>query len=143
SQPPLSRRIRQLEDLVGTPLFERTTRSVKLTPAGVLMHEHARRITADMGYMLASVRELARGEGGTLSIGITPTAASSPLVESLHAFRRTHPNVALDLREMDSIQLWEELKHGRLDVALMRPVKSHESIEMAVAHTEPMCFVTR
>src|SRR5690606_22653117 len=66
SQPPLSRRIRQLEDLVGTPLFIRTTRSVQLTPAGVLMYEHAKRITADMAYMLASVRELARGEGGTL-----------------------------------------------------------------------------
>jgi len=143
SQPPLSRRIRQLEDMVGSPLFERTTRSVRLTPAGALMYEHARRITVDMGYMLASVRELARGEGGTLSIGISPTAASSPLVESLHAFRHSHPSVALDLREMDSVQLWEELSYGRLDVALMRPVKEHESIEMAVVHAEPLCFVTR
>src|SRR5690606_25503342 len=58
SQPPLSRRIRQLEELVGTRLFERTTRSVRLTPAGALMYEHARRITADMGRMVASVREL-------------------------------------------------------------------------------------
>jgi len=51
--------------------------------------------------------------------------------------------VALDLREMDSVQLWEELRHGRLDVALMRPVNEHASIEMAVVHTEPLCFVTR
>lgn len=143
SQPPLSRRIHRLEELVGTPLFERTTRSVRLTPAGALMYEHARRITTDMGRMLASVREVARGEGGTLSIGITPTAAFSPLVESLHSFRRQHPKIALDLREMDSVELWEELQQGRLDVALMRPVNAHESIEMVVVHTEPMCFVTR
>lgn len=143
SQPPLSRRIHRLEELVGTPLFERTTRSVRLTPAGALMYEHARRITTDMGRMLASVKEVALGEGGTLSIGITPTATFSPLVESLHSFRHHHPKIALDLREMDSVQLWQELQHGRLDVALMRPVDADESIEMAVVHTEPMCFVTR
>ncbi len=143
SQPPLSRRIQQLESVVGTALFVRTTRSVQLTPAGALMYEHARRITGDMGHMLSSVRELARGDGGSLSIGITPTAASSPLVESLHAFRRNHPDVALDLREMDSVQLREELKYARLDVALMRPVRTHESVETAVVHSEPLCFVTR
>lgn len=143
SQPPLSRRIRQLENVVGTPLFVRTTRSVRLTPAGALLYEHARRITSDMGHMLASVRELARGEEGNLSIGITPTAAWSPLVEALHTFRRKHPGVALDLREMDSVQLWEELKYGRLDLALMRPIEASDSIEMAVVYTEPLCFVTR
>ncbi len=143
SQPPLSRRIQQLEGVVGTPLFVRTTRSVRLTPAGALLYEHARRITADMGHMLASVRELARGESGHLSIGISLTAAWSPLVKSLHAFRRNYPGVALDLREMDSVQLWEELKHGRLDIALMRPVEAADSIEMVVVYTEPLCFVTR
>jgi DNA-binding transcriptional LysR family regulator len=143
SQPPLSRRIRQLEDLVGTALFQRSTRSVRLTPAGALMYEHARRVTGDLSYMLASVRELARGEGGALSIGMTPTAACSPLVSGLHAFRHAHPNVALDLREMDSVLLSEELRYGRLDVALMRPVDAHDSIEMTVVHREPLGFVTR
>ncbi|WP_353170988.1 LysR family transcriptional regulator [Paracandidimonas soli] len=143
SQPPLSRRIRQLEDLVGTALFVRTTRSVRLTPAGALMYEHARRLTGDLGYMLNSVRELARGEGGALSIGITPSAACSSLVEVLHAFRHAHPNIALDLREMDSVLLSEELRYGRVDIALMRPVAAHESVEMTVVHNEPLVFITR
>ena len=143
SQPPLSRRIRQLEELVGTPLFVRTTRSVRMTPAGALMYEHARRLTGDMSYMLSSVRELARGEGGALSIGITPSAACSSLVEVLHAFRHRHPNVALDLREMDSVLLSEELRYGRVDIALMRPVTAHESVEMTVVHNEPLGFITR
>lgn len=143
SQPPLSRRIQRLEELVGTALFVRTTRSVRLTPAGALMYEHARRLIGDLGYMLASTRELARGEGGALSIGITPTAACSPLVSVLHAFRHAHPNVALELREMDSVLLSDELRYGRLDIALMRPVAAHESIEMTVVHNEKMGFVTR
>lgn len=143
SQPPLSRRIRQLEAHVGTALFERTTRSVRMTPAGTLMYEHARKICADMEYMLASVRELVRGEGGQLAIGITPSAANSPLVEKLFEFRRDRPNVAFDLRELDSVQIATELLRGTLDVALMRPVQVHDSIEMTVVHSEPMVFVTR
>lgn len=143
SQPPLSRRIRQLEELVGTPLFERTTRSVSLTPAGALMYEHARRITRETGAMMANVREMVRGQGGNLSIGITPSAAASPLVSHLHAFRLKNPTISLDIVELDSVHLREELKYGRLDVALMRPVPAHPSIEMTVVHTEPLCFVTR
>ena len=143
SQPPLTRRIQRLEALVGTPLFIRTTRSVRLTPAGAIMYEHAKRILADVQYMLANVQEVARGEGGQLSIAITPTAAASRLVSSLHAYRLAHPNVALDLREMDSVQIREEMRYGRIDVALMRPVQMHESVEMTTVHTEPLRFVTR
>ena len=143
SQPPLSRRIRQLEEEIGTQLFERTTRSVSLTPAGALMYEHARRITNEAGQMMANVREMVRGQGGSLSIGITPSASVSPLVGHLHKFRLKHPNVSLDLIELDSVQLREEFKYGKLDLALMRPVSAHSSIEMTVVHAEPLCFVTR
>lgn len=143
SQPPLSRRIRQLESVVGTELFVRTTRSVELTPAGVLLYEHARRITSDMNHMLASVREYARGEKGSLSVGMAPTTAWSYLIESLHEFRRKNPGIALDIREMDSVQLAEELRQGRLDMAFMRPVDVADSVEMIVVHTEPLRFVTR
>src|SRR5690606_8522831 len=121
----------------------RTTRSVQLTPAGALMYEHARKICADMEYMLTSIRELVRGEGGQLAIGITPSAANSPLVEKLFEFRRDRPKVAFDLRELDSVQIAAELQRGTLDVGLMRPVAVHDSIEMTVVHSEPMVFVTR
>lgn len=143
SQPPLSRQIRQLEEWVGTPLFLRSTRSVSLTAAGAVMYEQARRICADMEYMLQTSRQIARGSTGSLSIGITPSAANSPLVESLHAFRRDHPGIQLDLREMDSICMTDALLSRQLDIALMRPIVRSDQIQTTTVYEEPIGLVTR
>ena len=61
TQPPLTQQIKRLESIVGVPLFVRTTRSVKLTPAGEVMYERARKITADTQLMLRQARRAARG----------------------------------------------------------------------------------
>lgn len=143
SQPPLSRQIRQLEEWVGTPLFVRSTRSVSLTAAGAVMYEQARRICADMEYMLQTSRQIARGSTGSLSIGVTPSAANSPLVESLHAFRRDHPGIQLDLQEMDSIRMTDALLSRQLDIALMRPIIRSDKIQTTTVYEEPIGLVTR
>ncbi len=58
SQPPLSRHIRTLEDELGTPLFERTARGMRVLPAGVAFLSHARGILAAVERALVEVREL-------------------------------------------------------------------------------------
>ncbi len=69
TQPPLSQHIKRLETLMGAALFIRTTRSVRLTPAGQLMYERAKQISSDTAFMLRSVQQAAQGEAGTLVIG--------------------------------------------------------------------------
>src|SRR5690348_6940384 len=75
SQPPLSQQVRQFEAWAGTPLLERTTRSVRLTPAGRVLHDHLRRAMADVEAALAEAGRVAAGAAGTLRLGFTPTAA--------------------------------------------------------------------
>lgn len=58
SQPPLSRHILGLEEELGTPLFERTPRGMRLLPAGELFLQHARRILGDVDVAVAAVRSL-------------------------------------------------------------------------------------
>jgi DNA-binding transcriptional LysR family regulator len=63
SQPPLSRQIRRLEDELGTPLFERTPRGVRLLPAGETFLLHARAILERVETAASSVRNGPKGEG--------------------------------------------------------------------------------
>lgn len=138
TQPPLTQQIKRLESIVGVPLFLRTTRSVKLTPAGEVMYERARKITADTQLMLRQARRAARGETGALVIGITPSAAGSPLVSALSHYRDAHPEVRIDLREMNTVEMEAALRTRVVDVALMRPHALDADIRMEVVHEEPL-----
>lgn len=143
TQPPLTQQIKRLEAIVGVPLFARTTRSVKLTPAGEIMYERARGITADTQLMLRQARRAARGETGALVIGITPSAASSPLVSALSHYRDAHPEVRIDLREMNSVDMESALRARVVDVALMRPHPLDGDIQTQVVHEEPLRVALR
>lgn len=143
TQPPLTQQIKRLEAIVGVPLFVRTTRSVKLTPAGEIMYERARKIAADTQLMLRQARRTARGETGSLVIGITPSAASSPLVSALSHYRDAHPEVRIDLREMNSVEMEPALRSRAVDVALMRPHPLDADIVTRVIYEEPLRVALR
>ena len=66
SQPPLSQQIQQLEREIGVSLFLRTSRSVKLTPAGEIFLRDARQILADVERAVSAAKRAARGEEGWL-----------------------------------------------------------------------------
>lgn len=143
TQPPLSQHIKRLETLIGVTLFIRTTRSVRLTPAGQLLYERAKQISNDTAYMLRSVRQAARGEAGSLTIGLTPSAACSSLASGLYQYRVDHPEIRLDLKEMTSTVMENALRLRSLDIALMRPTQMSAGIRTVEIHSEPMVLVVR
>lgn len=143
SQPPFSQQVKRLEELVGATLFIRTTRTVRLTPAGQVLHQRARQIVADTGLMLRAVRQAARGEAGSLIIGLTPSAACSPLAEALYHYRIAHPEIELDLREMNSNVMETSIRMGTIDVALMRPTRMDADIRSIELLQEPMLLAVR
>src|SRR5215469_15783631 len=69
SQPPLSQQIRRLEELLGYPLFVRTSRAVRLTSAGEVFRERAQRTLRKMDEDVDAMRCVGRGEAGTLRVG--------------------------------------------------------------------------
>lgn len=143
SQPPFSQLIKRLESHAGTALFVRTTRSVELTPAGQVMYQHALRILDDTESMLRLVRLASAGEAGSLKVGLTPTAASSPLAEALYRYRQSHPQMELDLQEMNSNEMQPALRRNSIDVALMRPHRIEPDIEAVEVLEEHMVLALR
>src|SRR5690606_554748 len=121
TQPPLSQNIRKLEAQLQVQLLVRSTRSVRLTPAGELLKRRITALEKEMAQTIRAVRELHFGEKGRLRIALTPSAAYSTFPQCLHAFRQTYPDVTVELIEMNSSEMPDALRHGRLDMALMRP----------------------
>lgn len=138
AQPPLSVQIRDLEDELGTPLFQRGPRGVTLTDAGVAFLPQAEAVLAAARQATAVARDAAAGRRGRLVLGFIPTLAYTLLPHLLPAYRQAHPQVAVSLREVPVANKEDALLSGHVDVALYRPPPRHPEIEVAAIGAERM-----
>lgn len=143
SQPPLSLQIKRLEEVVGAQLFARTTRSVALTPAGRVFHAHLEGLLNAMDRMIKETQRAAEGQAGTLSVGLTPAACTSPVVELLHDYRTAHPDVSLELSEVGSLETAAALRRGAIDIGVMRPGPPEADITRVGMLEEEICLAVR
>lgn len=120
SQPPLTRQIRGLEAEIGFELFDRSTRSVKLTPSGAAFLEYAQRAVEATNQAIAASRVIAEGGLGTLAIGFVGSASVEVFPHVIPEYHRRVPNVALKLMEMNSDDQMAALEAGRIDVGISR-----------------------
>jgi DNA-binding transcriptional LysR family regulator len=120
SQPALSKRIRKLEDRIGGPLLVRRYRDVRLTEAGRLLAERGRQLLRESEAALALSQRAARGQAGRLRIGFGIASILGILPEVLLRFRRSHPDVHLQLRDMSTPDQVESLAAGEIDVGFVR-----------------------
>jgi DNA-binding transcriptional LysR family regulator len=141
SQPPLSLQIRKLEEIVGFPLFVRTSRSVKLTPAGITLLERARRVLRNVQRDLQDVRSVGEGEVGTLNVGFVGSAMLTMLPEVFRRYREAYPRVNLRLYESFTSQVQEGLQNGTLDAGILRDSDPVESLHITTLVSEPYVAV--
>jgi DNA-binding transcriptional LysR family regulator len=141
AQPALSRQIRNLEDELGVPLLERTSRGVTLTEAGKVFATEARDILARVGAAIKSARAAARGESGELHLGYAPSPTAELLPRTLHAFQNAAPGVRLVLHDNSTGEMLGGLRDGTLHVALLvRPDEdSLCDLNFETLITYPMC----
>ena len=118
SQPPLSDSIRQLEEELGTPLLERTSRSVNLTKAGEVFLERSYFILARIDEAVDLTRAVAQGMSGRLAIGFNPTSTYDVLPRVLRRFRERFPDVSFRFEELATADQEEALEQKRIDVGV-------------------------
>lgn len=119
TQPTLSEGLKSLEDLLGTKLFERTKRSVSLTPSGTELVLPARDIIARAEDFVLIARARKEPFTGKLTLGVIPTIAPYLLPALLPALQKKFPQLELQLKEDVTAQLLSALEQRRLDVVLM------------------------
>jgi DNA-binding transcriptional LysR family regulator len=117
SQPPLSQAIRKLEAELGVQLFERTSRVVKLTEAGRVFAEEARRVLADVELAVGAVRRVG-GTGATLRIGCVPHLPIERLLAFLDALHERSPADRPQITHVTSGEQVARLRTGELDVGI-------------------------
>ncbi len=118
SPSALSRTIQRLEQDAGWPLFERDRRSVRLTPAGARLAEHARDTLEGWERLRQDLRGQRDALSGTISIFASVTACQSFLPELLSAFRQRHPEIHIRLETGYAADALPRLAEGRVDVSV-------------------------
>jgi DNA-binding transcriptional LysR family regulator len=141
AQPPLSQQIRKLEEAIGYPLFARTSRAVKLTSAGEVFLDRARRTLRNVREDLEEARSMGRGEAGFLKVGFIGSAMLTSLPGMLGQYRRKYPAVQLQLHEAHSALVIQALTRGNWDVGILRDGGPSEGLHVKTLFSEPYVAV--
>ena len=137
SQPALSLHIRDLERQLGASLFQRTTRSLRLTAEGQMLLARAKRIMAELDAAMLEVKELVGLERGRVSIATVPTLASEPLPQILLAYQARFPGVAISLVEEDASAVAQRVEVGLADFGLMARPRRRKELTFELLTNDP------
>jgi DNA-binding transcriptional LysR family regulator len=119
AQPPLSAALRQLEQQLGVALLDRGSRQVRLTPAGEELLERGRELLAHADMVARDVQAVERSPSGLLRAGVTPAARFGLVPGLLERWSTAAPGVMLHTREGTTGALLRDVRHGRLDLAIV------------------------
>lgn len=119
SQPAASKTIRELEDILAVPLFDRSGRRLALSPAGRIFQQHAGAAMIDLTRAQDMVREAPRSRT-RLAVGILPTAATEIFPKAALRFQNTHPNCMMRVTTGPNWMLLSQLREGALDMIVGR-----------------------
>jgi DNA-binding transcriptional LysR family regulator len=113
-----SKRMTDLEAAFGVPLLERHSRGVKLTSAGLALHQHVQRILGDVDQMSADLSDHAKGLMGVVRLWANTSAITQFLPSDLADFTRQQPGIRIELNEAESQEVVLAILDGRADLGI-------------------------
>jgi LysR family hydrogen peroxide-inducible transcriptional activator len=138
AQPSLSQQVSKLEDELGTRLFDRLGRSVRLTDAGRIFLPHARTVLQQTELARSEVEGRRRDARGTVIVGVIPTIAPYYLPERIGAFTQRFPEATLRVVEETTPVLVESLRSLAIDIAILSLPLRHREFEVVPLLTEKL-----
>ncbi len=137
SQPTLSGQIRKLEDELGVAIFERTNRSVEITPVGESIVAHARQMMEQADAIVQLAQAHQDPLAGPLRVGAIPTISPYLMPLILIPLRKQHPKMKLVLSEELTDVLLERLRNHEIDAALLATPVEESDLESLPLYDEP------
>jgi DNA-binding transcriptional LysR family regulator len=140
AQPALSRQIQSLEEEIGFKLFDRLPRGVKLSTAGKLFLEDARRILQQLDDATKRAKGVASGRSGTLRVGFVESISWHGVVpKSMRRFCQRQPDAELQVYSLRSADQLEAIRSGRLDAGFIFYTNAEEGLaQLEVESHKPM-----
>jgi DNA-binding transcriptional LysR family regulator len=141
TQPAISSSIKLLEDELSEPLFDRLGKSIKLTAAGEMLTDYAKRLLRLRSEALEAMGEL-RGLGrGTLSLGANETTCLYLLPEVLASFKQAYPHVQVDIQRAITRAITEKVVDGSLDFGIVTLPVHNPRLEAITIHQDDMALI--
>jgi LysR family hydrogen peroxide-inducible transcriptional activator len=142
SQPTLSAQIRKIEEVLAAQLFERSNRSVAITPQGQAVVNQARLVLEEAEKIPELTRSARQPLSGSLRLGVIATVGPYLMPHLLAPMRKTFPKLELFLREGMTEELLSELKAGRLDAVIASDTFDDPTLRVIPLYFEPFVLAT-
>ncbi|MBC7781023.1 MAG: LysR family transcriptional regulator [Proteobacteria bacterium] len=139
--PAVSKRIKELEGLLGAQLLYRSRRGVVLTPAGHCVIAHARQMMDAVGRMRNEVAEYAQGVAGFVRVHVTTASVTQYLPDELASFMAGNPQVKVDLQDGASTTIVRAIADGRADVGIVDSATTLHGLQSLPYHSHRLVVV--
>lgn len=143
AQPALTQQIRQLEEELAAQLLHRSAQGVMATDAGKTFYEHAQAILKQVDDAKWAVAQSTDKPAGTVALGVPQSVSSALALPLLTAVREHYPEISLQLTEELSGNLIEQLKSGRINLAVLFDDGQLGAFSTTPLVEEEMMFITR
>lgn len=145
AQPAATKSIRELEDILGVSLFDRSSRGVTPTPYGEVVINHAKLILSQVRQISEELTSIAQGVTGHINIGTLLAASPTLIPKSVLKLKKERPNITVTIIEGTNDKLMPALRTGDIDIVVGRlpEFREREGISQDVIYDEPIAIVAR
>jgi DNA-binding transcriptional LysR family regulator len=140
-QQAVSKSVRQLERELGVALLERTTREVRLTPAGAALLAEGRDVLSAADAAFARARTVGRGVAGTVRLGVSPAVGPVVREEAARVLREGARELAVSFHEVRPAEIAPRLRDRAVDLVLARTAPDAPDVDSAALTPSPVVLV--
>ncbi|MDB5776503.1 MAG: LysR family transcriptional regulator [Herbaspirillum sp.] len=137
----ISRRIAELEAIIGLPVIHRESRGISVTPVGETVLRHAQAVIGNIEAMGAALSQFASGAKGKVRLVGNLSSIVQFLPEDIAAFQRIFPGVDIDLEEQSSAAVMRSIQDHAADIGICNTIAGAEHFERLPYRTDRLCLM--